>query len=369
MTTISCAMIVRDAEQTLRRALESIHGHVDEIVVVDTGSTDGTRAIAAEYATHVLDHEWQDDFSEARQYAHDCCSSEWVFFLDADDEVFDARALRRRIATAPDAMDAYMIRYVLANDALHNPTIQFYRERLIRKDRMLWAGRVHEVMVPISPPATYERFEQTWVLHHGHGAATESLQRNIRLLELELAEHADNSRAQFYLGRDYIQVGRLEEGVALLEGYQAHSTWADERFQALVLIGHALRVLRRFAEAYASDLRLLLVYPLWPQAWYCLAQDAYFAGLWPESVHYCEVGQGLPAAQTNLFQAPAELESGWMIFQAVALYHCGRLAEAAELTVRALQFRPGDRQHEANARFFTAQMDQALGKKVAVGSP
>ncbi len=369
MTTISCAMIVRDAAPTIRRSLESIKGHVDEIVVVDTGSVDHTEQLAGEYATHMARYRWCDDFGAARQFAHDLCTSQWVFFLDADDQVFDARALRRRIATAPPEMDAYMIRYVLAQDRAGNPTTEFWRERLIRHSRMRWAGRVHEVMVPIDPPCRYERFAHTWVLHHGHGDGAASLARNIRLLELDCAEHPDESRTIFYLGRDYIQAGDLEKGIATLEAYLAIGTWSDERFMAMLFIGHALRCQQKYLEAYTSDLRLLLCQPLWPHAWFTLAQDCYFLALWPESVHFSEVGQGLPAPATNLFLAPTDLESGWMIYQTVALYRCGRVQEAAELTVRALQLRPGDPQHQANAVFFTQQMERALAPAPAPGRP
>jgi glycosyltransferase involved in cell wall biosynthesis len=366
--TISCAMIVRDAEATLETALNSIARYVDEIVIVDTGSVDQTKKIAERFTENVYSYQWSDDFGQARQHAHDLCSSEWVFFLDADDEVFGAELLRAVINAAPDHMDAYMLRYVTERNAQGKAVTEFYRERVVRKDRMRWAGRVHEVMVPVDGHCAYERFDGCWVLHHGHGDGSASLLRNIGLLQLDLFDHPDDTRTQFYLGRDLVQVGQLAEGMALLETYQAASTWADERFFAITLIGHSLRVQGNFYDAYVSDLRLLLVQPLWPQAWYALAQDCYFLKLWPECVHYSEVGQGLPAPATNLFQAPIELESGWMIFATVALYRCGRVIEAAELTIRALTLRPDDLQHQANAVFFKQQMELHMHDKVAVGT-
>lgn len=359
-STISCAMIVRDAEATLERALNSIARHFDEIVIVDTGSVDQTRELARRFTTQVYEFPWCDDFSAARQYAHDLCSSEWVFFLDADDEVIGAEHLRRLTSVAPETMDAYMIRYVLARDARGTPTLEFYRERLIRKERMHWAGRVHEVMIPVDGHCQYERFDPTWVLHYGHGDELGSLNRNIRLLRLDLEDRPDDTRVQFYLGRDLVQTGQLEEGMAILERYQAEATWADERFQALVLIGAALRIQGKTYDAYVSDLRLQLVQPLWPQCYFMLAQDCYFLKLWAECVHYSEMGEILPAPSTNLFTSPTELESGWMIFAAVALFHCGRLREAAELTLRALALRPTDPQHIANAIFFEQQMQQVM---------
>lgn len=356
MTSISCALIVRDAEKTLETALVSVARHFDEIVVVDTGSVDQTRELARRFTRRVLEFPWCDDFSAARQFAHESCTSEWVFFLDADDQVYGASELRGLVAAAPASLHAYMLRYVTAQDAAGKPITEFWRERLTRRGSVRWTGRVHEVLVPTIEGFTYERFHDTWVLHHGHGDGAGSMARNIRLLQMELAEHPDNARALFYLGRDLIMTGQLVEGIDLLERYWAPPGWDDERFMALTMIGHALRVLGRYAEAYVSDLRLLQLHPLWPQAYYMLAQDCYFLGRWQESVHFSEIGQGLPAPATNLFLSPADLESGWMIYQAVALWQCGRLEEAAELTLRALRVLPDNAQHQANAVYFEREL-------------
>lgn len=363
VSSISCAMIVRNAEATLETALNSVARQFDEIVIVDTGSTDQTKQLAKRFTHHVYDFSWCDDFAAARQFAHDKCSSEWVFFLDADDEVMGAEHLRTIVDNAPDHMDAYMIRYVLDRDSRGKAITEFYRERLVRKDRMRWVGRVHEVMVPVDGKCAYERFDPTWVLHHGHGDGQDSLLRNIRLLQLDLAEHPDELRTLFYLGRDLVQAGRMEEGIDLLERYQEAATWADERFIALSTRGYALRILGRYLDAYRNDVRLLTCQPLWPQAWFMLAQDCYYLKLWPESVHFCEVGQGLPMGSSNLFQSPTDLESGWMIYQAVALWQCGRVEEAAEVTIRALQLRPDDTHHQANAVFFRNQMEAAIAQR------
>ncbi len=82
----SVAMIVRDEEHNIRRALESIKDIADEIVVVDTGSKDKTPEIVREYTDKLYFHEWRDDFSEARNYSLKFPTCEWVFIFDADEE-------------------------------------------------------------------------------------------------------------------------------------------------------------------------------------------------------------------------------------------------------------------------------------------
>ncbi len=87
---LSVAMIVKDEEANIRRALESIVDVVDEIIVVDTGSTDRTPEIVKEYTDKLYFHEWQNDFSEARNYSLQFPTCEWVLIYDADEEASES---------------------------------------------------------------------------------------------------------------------------------------------------------------------------------------------------------------------------------------------------------------------------------------
>lgn len=360
MPTLSCAMIVRDAEATLARALLSVADCVNEIVVVDTGSADRTVEIAHAFTRHVFQFPWCDDFSAARQFAHDKCRGDWVFYIDADDEVIGASALRRRVETAPDEIDAYMILYALDVDTDGNAKTEFYRERLIRRERMRWAGRVHEVMVPTNGACNYERFDATWVVHRGHGGGLASLERNIRLLRLQLADMPDDTRTMFYLGRDLVQLGQINEGRKLLQRYMKTATWRDEMYFAQTLIAYCYRHDKLYREAMDADMQLLYIKPLWPGAYFQLAQDCYFLGQWAESAHFSEIGQRLPAPETNLFVSRESLTYEWMIYQVVALSQLGRVPEAAELTERALAIKPDDPMHLANRAYFQGLMSPKL---------
>ncbi len=131
------------------------------------------------------------------------------------------------------------------------------------------------------------------------------------------------------------------------------------------MIGHALRQQAKYADAYASDVRLLVEHALWPHAWFLLAQDCYFLARWPESATFCQIGQELPPAVSNLFTSPATMESSWMIYQSVALYYCGRLQEAHTLTKRALELLPNDLQHQANLIYFERKLTESAATQVA----
>lgn len=85
--TLSLCMIVRDEERVLARALDGVSSGVDEIVIADTGSRDGTVALAKRYTDKVFDFEWCDDFAAARNFSFSKASCEFVMWLDADDIV------------------------------------------------------------------------------------------------------------------------------------------------------------------------------------------------------------------------------------------------------------------------------------------
>ncbi len=93
-------MIVRDAERSLAEALQSARPFVDEMVVVDTGSVDATRAIARQTGARLYEFSWCDDFSAARNESLDKATSDWIFWMDADDTLpaESGRELRRLMA-------------------------------------------------------------------------------------------------------------------------------------------------------------------------------------------------------------------------------------------------------------------------------
>lgn len=352
---LSCAMIVRDSEDTLERALKSVRPHVDELVIVDTGSEDRTLGVASKYADTLVGYLWQDHFGNARQHAHDLCTGDWVMHLDADDELVNGGNLRSLMGGASSGVEAYLLRYQLmeANGATG---VDFWRERVVKRDSYRWTGRIHEVLVP-THDAPYERWRHAHVVHHGSGDPIAKMRRNIRLLEIAREEAPEEPRTLFYLGRDLVSIGEPERGRKVLEDYLLVSSWPDEAYIARQLIGDCLRAAGDIGEAYRSDLLLLDIKPLWPQGYYALAQDCYYLGKFAESVHFSDIAQRLPMPDTNLFVNHEFLGSGWQIYQAVSLYRCGRLDDAAKVTADALARNPDHPQHKFNAAYFAAKMN------------
>lgn len=106
MPTISLCMIVKNEETHLARCLDSAAELVDEIIIVDTGSTDRTVEIASDYTSKVYSYLWKDDFSDARNYSFSKASMDYCMWMDADDileETEKDQFLRLKQTLPPDA--------------------------------------------------------------------------------------------------------------------------------------------------------------------------------------------------------------------------------------------------------------------------
>ncbi|HEX8686430.1 MAG TPA: glycosyltransferase [Pyrinomonadaceae bacterium] len=353
--TVSLAMIVRDEERTLGRCLASAAGAFDEVVVVDTGSRDATREVARRHGARVSDFEWCDDFSAARQFAFDRATSDWVAWLDADDVVSNAAALRAALAAAPADVAGFEWRYVYGRDEWGNANCEMWRERCVRNDGTFrWRGRVHEVLVPAGP-ARLARDAGVVVEHLPEPArAPEKLGRNIRILERERREAGalPDARLLFYLGNEYASAGRTRRAIGSYRKYLRVATWDDERYFAQTRLASLLRAERRYDEALDAYLRALKVCPHWPDAYFGLAETYYHLRDWHKVVHWCEVGRAMPRPDTPLFVNPLDYSFNWIIFYTNALFHLGETAEALRWTKRALSVRPDDAWHRENFLLF-----------------
>lgn len=148
--TVSACLIVRDEEAFLARALDCFKDLVDEIVIVDTGSVDRTKAIAMGYTDKVYDFAWQDDFSAARNFAFSKCTMAYVYTADADEIIDEANRakLRTLIQTLPETVDIVQMHYT---NQIENGTIYNFdsdiRPKLFRRLRQFhWIHPIHEMV-------------------------------------------------------------------------------------------------------------------------------------------------------------------------------------------------------------------------------
>lgn len=211
MVTISLCMIVRDEEAVLGRCLDSVKNAVDEIIIVDTGSKDRTKEIAAGYTDKLYDFEWADDFSAARNEAFSKAEMDYCMWLDADDvlEEKGQEILLAWKAQADGTADAVMMEYAAGFDEEGKATFCYERERLLKRERgFRWEGRVHEA-VPVS--GKVERLKLR-IEHHSQKTAYGD--RNLRIYEaMKEAGEPFHARDLFYYARELYYHRRYEEAV------------------------------------------------------------------------------------------------------------------------------------------------------------
>jgi len=150
MVTVSLCMIVKNEAQVLGRCLQSVADLVDEIVIVDTGSSDETKAIAALFTDNIYDYEWIDDFSAARNFAFSKCSCDYIYSADAD-EVLDEEN-REKFKILIEGMDPEIeiVQMYYGNQLSNGTVYNFDRElrpKLFKRLRTFkWVEPVHETI-------------------------------------------------------------------------------------------------------------------------------------------------------------------------------------------------------------------------------
>lgn len=231
MQTISLCMIVKNEEDVLGRCLDSVKGIVDEIIIVDTGSDDRTKEVAAKYTDLVFDFPWIDDFSAARNFSFAKAGKDYLMWLDADDVISDKdreKFLELKAQLQPD-VDMVMMRYHIAFDTQGKPTFSYFRERLMRREKNFrWAGAIHEAIAPAGKVVYWDCAVCHRKLHPGDP------DRNLRIFESMLAQgKVLEPREEFYYARELFYHQRYEEAVAVWEAYlAAGSGWRENCISA-----------------------------------------------------------------------------------------------------------------------------------------
>ena len=215
---ISACYIVKNEAENLAKSIKSLKNQVNEIVVVDTGSTDNTMAVARKLGAKVYCFLWQDDFSKARNFALSKAKGDWLVLLDAD-EYFTAKTAGniRQVIRQVKQADAILIQMV--NYDVDKAEIQdyFYQLRIVRNQQGLhYEGKIHEELkLSEGKSMKFLRVlpEMLEIYHTGYASSVsrQKLERNLRLLQ----QAVDNGQSEADLARYfcdcYLGLGDMEK--------------------------------------------------------------------------------------------------------------------------------------------------------------
>ncbi|ALB64548.1 glycosyl transferase, group 2 family protein [Cronobacter condimenti 1330] len=206
---ISICMIVKNEAKHLAATLATVAAHFDDIVIVDTGSQDDTKAIARRFTDNVHDFAWVEDFAAARNASLQYARHDWVLVIDADEAIasVDMAALQALVAAHPEGVGRIeRINYIDEGESV--TTLRERVSRLFPKARYHYHGVIHEQITPREGAPAGERFLVPLTLDHiGYKKAvlqeTDKIARNIRLLEHAIRKQPDDPYLWFQLGKSH----------------------------------------------------------------------------------------------------------------------------------------------------------------------
>ncbi|MGL4914181.1 MAG: glycosyltransferase [Romboutsia sp.] len=220
-STISLCMIVKNEEKNLRRCLESTKNLVDEIIIVDTGSTDKTIEIAKEYNAKIYYHEWTNNFSDARNASLEKATKNWILFLDADEEITSEEGQKlKNILENNSHLEAFHLRLVniISNSDIGDAIVL---RAFKNKPEYRFEGKMHEQIVgSIERSGGPIGATDVKILHYGYDPQfaniKEKQQRNLDLLN-SYPESKRDGYFYYSLGNEY---ARIEDHDMALQTYQ-----------------------------------------------------------------------------------------------------------------------------------------------------
>ncbi len=231
MSTLSVCMIVKNEEGVLERCLTCVKSFADEIVIVDTGSTDKTKEIADRFSAKIFDFTWCDDFAAARNYSFSKATQEYTMWLDADDVIDEKNqsALLQLKGELDDSVDMVIMKYDVDFDAHGNPTLSYYRERIFKTAlRYQWVGEIHEVI-----PQRGRAIHRDISVYHKKIRAQEP-GRNLRIFQKMISDGKTlDPRQKFYYARELYYnrnyLGAIRQFTAFLDERKG---WVENNISA-----------------------------------------------------------------------------------------------------------------------------------------
>ncbi len=246
MSSISLCMIVKNEEKQLARCLNSVKALVDEIIIVDTGSSDNTVEIAKKFTNKIYHFEWINDFAAARNYSFGLASSDYIMWLDAD-EVITRNNVNKLLKLKSNlTSDTYMLQNHISFDENNKPTYVYYRERILRNcNNAKWEGCIHECIAPFGVvtrmPISIEH----------RPISVKDNNRNIKIFQLIMKSRSLTPREQYYYGRELFDHHRYRKAATELSKFlKKGDGWIENNIDACYIMAICYMQLKLYAKAF-----------------------------------------------------------------------------------------------------------------------
>jgi glycosyltransferase involved in cell wall biosynthesis len=281
--TISLCMIVKDEEAYIRRCLESVTKHVDEIIIIDTGSTDATLEIAGEFGAIIYDFKWIEDFSAARNFSIGKAKSDYILVLDADEYLDKDAEIPQSIK---DLKDYYIINF---NNYMDGGYVSSHQAIRLFKNRigLKYYGKVHEHLNLDDYEDLTVAFAEFIIHHDGYQKeaylSKNKYDRNLKILLNEVNENPTGYNL-FNLGKQYKVSGNYDEALEVLK--RSFPLSKDKVYLPflLYLMGECLLELKRYKDGINLMKDSVDLFPTYTGFYYLL-------GMYYEKLNYLKASE------------------------------------------------------------------------------
>lgn len=348
--SISVALIVKDEESVLARCLESVSTLADELVVVDTGSSDNTVKIATDWGAKIGHFPWCDDFAAARNYAESLCTGEWIVWIDADEILSRGHDLVRTLTQTPN-IQGIRPWLIFERDTHSNPVQSFVRQELIHRNngRWRWIGAAHNYLEGPNPIIDGKQ------IVYDHLGRPEGDRPNFKDIFAALRQNLGtglDQRHLFYLLRQHWYAGQYQECIGLCKVLlEQKPGWLLERSDAALIMGDCYKILGQIKEAEKAYHRAIEEYGQWAEPFYKLGMLAYESQKYRQGVAYF--------AASLAFSEPPDSYADASIYQwrahdmfSVCLSKVGRWKEALYHGEIALATQPDNERIQNNMKWY-----------------
>ncbi|MBE1447428.1 glycosyltransferase [Paenibacillus sp. OAS669] len=338
--TVSLCMIVKNEERYLRKCLDSVKGFVDEIIIVDTGSTDRTLEIANEFNAKVSAFEWIHDFSAARNFAIQQASCDYILQLDADEYLEDGATLQEDIASDKDYYSVTIKNHKSDGGSFAHQAVRLFKNRA----ELHYIGKLHEHLNILDPSLTLSSGDASSLINHlGYLDDTvqekNKVERNYEIMLKEL-EANPSPYSLYNMGKVCMSQRKYEEA---LNYFKKSYELADNMSYVYYLFCYmlnCLRFLHRYEEGISLAKVLIDRQPLYLDFHYELARLYEEYGCLQDAeivLQHCLSDQ--PWSEKKVANEGA---NGYLSFYRLACIYDkqGRSGEAFEAVFEAIQSNP-----------------------------
>jgi glycosyltransferase involved in cell wall biosynthesis len=301
-------MIVRNAEDHLDKTLDSCEFvDFDEIVIVDTGSTDRTPEIAKKRATVFRTYknyvpldlgdgeQVLSDFAAARNYARIITSSDYIFWIDSDDVLFNPMGLKGFLDEfiRPGRFDGAMMDYDYSHNEVGQCTLRHSVLRIAETHTHVWKSPIHEVLCAVfEPNKTTVPSDLSRVIHdHTFVDSQKRCARNAAVAKHWIDKLGDKNvepRLWLNYGKSLVTLGRHEEAIETLHRYLGGSTWNQERYFAHCLCAESCLMKELYEDAYKELLCAVRILPHYADAYFHLGRCALSNDEYKNAIYYAK---------------------------------------------------------------------------------